>query len=543
MSIARLMETRTTQTVRLVLVVTCLAGLANAALLGLINQVAEDAALGEPIGARLLMIYIGIFAFFYVAERASLREANRFVQQRLSDLRARLTAKIARADLRTVETLGHGELYATVGQEISQLSQTFPLIVSAAQSVFLLVFCLLYIATLSTVSFVAVAAFIAIGLYFFWRRRRALNAAMGEVYRREADMLDSLSHFTAGFQEIRLNADKNDALFARYTAIVDDLHRRVVGVGGRWVTLLQFSNAFLYALVGFVILVLPVFFTGYTDAIYKIVAAAIFCVAPVMAVTSVTPLYAKADMGLAHVYRLEDRLDRHLPASADAGAEGAPLPADFTAIAYRGVTFTYREADDQPGFTCGPWDFDLRRGEVVFLTGGNGSGKSTAMKLICGLYSPDSGRITVDDMEIGTRRRQDFRELFAAIFPDFHLFDRLHGLEGVAPDAVMALLARVHLDGKVGFADGAFTTRDLSTGQRKRLALVAALLDDRPVYLFDEWAADQDAHFRDFFYLELLPELRARGKAVLVVTHDDRYWSQCDRRIDLDFGRMQPVTS
>ena len=81
----------------------------------------------------------------------------------------------------------------------------------------------------------------------------------------------------------------------------------------------------------------------------------------------------------------------------------------------------------------------------------------------------------------------------------------------------------------MSYADGRFSTLDLSTGQRKRLAMVAALLDDKPIYIFDEWAADQDPGFRRYFYEGLLGELKARGKTVLAVTHDDRYFGVADR--------------
>ena len=542
MYILRLLQSGSPQAYRGLFLVTCLSGLSNVVLIALINHVAERAEQQDPVGLQLLLVYLCTFAFYYVADRASLRQANLFVQQRLSALRLRVVGKIRRADLRAVENMGHGELYATVAQEINHLSQSFPLLVNAAQGVFLLAFCLLYIATLSLISFLVMAAFTVIGLYIFWLRRKVLADAMAEVHVCESAMLESVSHFTDGFQEIRLNADKNDSLFRHFTKVLDRLETEVIGVGGKWVVLLQFSNAFLYALVGLVVFVLPMFFEGYTDAIYKIVAVSIFCVGPVTGLTSAAPIFSKADVGLGHVFRLERKLDNRLAG----GTSVVTVPEEsrfrgFRTIDFEGVCFTYRGPDGTPTFTSGPWDFALRHSEIVFLTGGNGSGKSTAMKLICGLYTPDAGRILVDGVAVESGTRQEYRELFAGIFPDFHLFDRLHGLEDVDPDTVNALIARMELSDKVRFENGRFSSTDLSTGQRKRLALIAALLEDREVYLFDEWAADQDAHFRDVFYGELLPELKRRGKAVLAVTHDDRYWGRCDRRLHLDLGRMKPV--
>lgn len=534
MHIFRLLSTGASAGFRYVLVVTCLAGIANAALLGMINEAAERAVLARPLGGDTILLYVALFAFFYVADRASLREANRLVQHRLEALRLRVAGKIRRVDLRTLESLDRGELFATIGQEINHLSQSLPLLVSAAQSSLLLVFCLLYIATVSLAAFAVVTACTALGLGLFWLRRRRLDEALVQVHHQEAAMLDSLSHFTRGFQEIRLNANRNDALFAHFSGVVDTLRDKVIGVGGKWVILLQFGNAFLYALVGVVIFVLPAFFSGYTDAIYKITAAAIFCVGPVTALTAAAPLYARADLGLGHVARLEQRLQSGRPAEPVAQSRFA----DFKLLECRGLTFSYREADGETSFTSGPLDLSLRRGETVFVTGGNGSGKSTAMKLLCGLYIPDGGSLIVDGVAVDSDTRQDLREMFSAVFADFHLFDRLYGLEDADPARVAELIATMELTGKVGFADGAFTTTSLSTGQRKRLALIVALLEDRPIYLFDEWAADQDAHFRHLFYTRLLPDLKARGKTVLAVTHDDRYWPECDRRLTMDLGKV-----
>jgi putative ATP-binding cassette transporter len=540
MYVLELLRTSPPKGLRKIVIITCLAGLANAILISLINVAAGTAARGEGVGLRLALLYAAAFGIFYVANLTSLREANGFMQERLGELRVRLADKIRRADLRSLEQVGRGDIYAIVAQEINQLSQNFPLLISAAQSVFLLVFCLAYIATLSQISFVVVSFATVLGLIIFLDRRAALNQVLVTVHARETEMLDSLTHFTEGFQEMRLNADKNDALFERFTAVVGDVEEVVVGVGGRWVGLLMFSNAFLYALLGVVVLALPMFFQGYTDVIYKIAAASIFCVGPVMALTSAAPMYSRADVGLGHVFRLEARLDRGVAiAAADRMPSGsASRFREFRRIEFEAASFSYANGGDAVTFRTGPWDIAIERGETVFIVGGNGSGKSTTLKLLCGLYPLEAGRILVDGVCVDRASQQDYRELFSCVFADFHLFDRLHGLEDVDGAAVRDHIERMELTGKVDFADGRFSTLNLSTGQRKRLAMIVSLLEDREIYIFDEWAADQDSHFRDVFYTGILPELKHRGKTVIAVTHDDRYWDRCDRMYTMDLGVM-----
>ncbi len=188
----------------------------------------------------------------------------------------------------------------------------------------------------------------------------------------------------------------------------------------------------------------------------------------------------------------------------------------------------------------GPLDLEFRRGEVLLLVGANGSGKTTLAKVLTGLYPPEAGAVWVDGREITQENRDAYRQLFSAVFSDFFLFDSLLGLpaEDLAAKA-RYYLERLQLDHKVSIVGDRFSTIALSQGQRKRLALLTSFLEDRSFYVFDEWAADQDPVFKEFFYRELLAELKARGKAVLVITHDDRYFHLADRLVRLDYGQVR----
>jgi putative ATP-binding cassette transporter len=205
-----------------------------------------------------------------------------------------------------------------------------------------------------------------------------------------------------------------------------------------------------------------------------------------------------------------------------------------------GVTHTYHREGEPGGFILGPIDLTLEPGELLFITGGNGSGKTTLAKLLLSLYIPKEGEIYLDGKVLTDETREQYRQLFSVVFSDFYLFESLFGLDSIYLDAnARKYLAQLQLDHKVKVEDGVLSTIDLSQGQRKRLALLTAYLEDRPIYLFDEWAADQDPLFKEIFYYQLLPELKARGKALIVISHDDRYYQVADRVIKLESGKLQ----
>jgi len=203
--------------------------------------------------------------------------------------------------------------------------------------------------------------------------------------------------------------------------------------------------------------------------------------------------------------------------------------------------FSYLERSTETVFKVGPLNFTLQSGELVFITGGNGSGKSTFMKLLASLYKPDSGEIIFDGTVVTDATRETYRQLFSSVFVDYHLFQRLYGIPHPDLAEVNRLLSEFRLQDKTRLAHSEFDTVDLSTGQRKRLALIVTLLEKRPILLLDEWAADQDPDFRRKFYYELLPALHRAGVTVVAVSHDDRYLDEMHlpaRRLRMDEGRF-----
>jgi putative ATP-binding cassette transporter len=241
----------------------------------------------------------------------------------------------------------------------------------------------------------------------------------------------------------------------------------------------------------------------------------------------------RATASLSHVLAMFDVLKR-----APKVMQQKPSPNPyFASIELRDLMHEYA-ANGIDAFKVGPLNFTLQPGEIVFIVGGNGSGKTTFMMLLLGLYETKEGCIVLNQKKVEAHELDRYRSYFSVVFSDYELFDTIFdcSLETAARATVM--LEKLRLADKTSITDGRFSTIALSSGQRKRLALVSAYLEDRSVYVFDEWAADQDPQFRHLFYSELLPELKRAGKAVVAITHDDQYFHYADRVLQMRNGRL-----
>jgi putative pyoverdin transport system ATP-binding/permease protein len=256
---------------------------------------------------------------------------------------------------------------------------------------------------------------------------------------------------------------------------------------------------------------------------------------PLSSALRVLPLYTSAGIALHRIERLGVELG-HQAREHSASPEDRPT---FSQIILQDVVHSYHDARGQDGFQLGPLSLELHPGQIIFLTGQNGSGKSTLAKVLVGLYEPEQGEVLWDGAKVTDKNRDAYRQLFSVVFSDYYLFESLLGLsEGDLDERAEILVRRLQLDGHVEINAGELSSTRLSQGQRKRLALLTAYLEDRPIYVFDEWASDQDPGFKEVFYKELVPELKARGKTVVVVTHDDRYFHLADRHVRLDEGHI-----
>ncbi|GGF58222.1 pyoverdine biosynthesis protein PvdE [Azorhizobium oxalatiphilum] len=294
-----------------------------------------------------------------------------------------------------------------------------------------------------------------------------------------------------------------------------------------------FSSILFFALIGLLLALRGVFAVS-NEALSGFVLVLLYVKGPLQQLVSALPMIGQAQVSFLRIAELSAELS-----SSDTGLldRTRRAPERFSTIELRDVRYAFQPGDGARAFALGPLSLTVHAGETLFIVGENGSGKTTLIKLLLGLYVPQAGTVLRDGRPVTAETRDDYRQLFSTVFTDYYLFADLAGRD-VAPTAADRLLRELEMEGKVAIRDGRFTTTDLSTGQRKRLALVHAGLEDRPIVMFDEWAADQDPSFRATFYGRILPDLKRQGKTCIVISHDDRYFESADRIIRLADGRL-----
>ncbi|WP_316976516.1 cyclic peptide export ABC transporter [Shumkonia mesophila] len=525
--------------IRTMLALALIAGLANAFLIVVVNEVTGEIAEGGRPGVVAWVGFALAFGLFYQCNNVALLRANVVIERLLKGLRTDVMDKLRRSELQTVDRLGRGGLYTLVSQETNHLSVTFPLMVSGAQQAILLAMSLFYLAYLSPAALGVFLLAVLLGYVGYRMVSKGLRAAMAVIQERQARMLDSIGDIIHGGKELRLNQRKSDDVFALYRDMSQSVEGQLISAGEIWSALLLMGAFVTYLMLGVVGFVFPAKLPNFNQIVFQVVPVLLFCMGPLTKLVAQSPMYLRADVGLQSILDIDRQLLEAGGVSTQEARDLSKTYADFRTLSFDRLRFSYRDAQGARTFTVGPLDLAVTRGETVFLVGGNGSGKSTVLRLVVGLLPAEGGSILVDGAPVEGRAVAGYRELFSAIFVDFHLFDRLYGLEGVSPVTVNRMIEEMELGGKVRYENGRFTQLALSTGQRKRLGLIAALLEDRAVYVFDEWSAEQDIRFREYFYTRVLPDLKARGKTVIAVTHDDRYWHVADRLVKMDLGRVE----
>jgi putative pyoverdin transport system ATP-binding/permease protein len=521
------------------LVMSGLGGISNASILAAINTGVQDASNGQKPGLWAASLFLVALFLFMKTQQYVTITATAEIEAIIHKMRVRLMNYIRRSELLELERVGRSRIVAAVTSDTAVLTQASNMLCFTVQGAVLVFFVGLYVAYLSLVAFALTFVIVfGAGVIFHYKNKR-LAAQKGQSAGWERRLLDRLVDFLDGFKEVRLNRARSNDLFDDAMEVSKTAANIKIRTQAETFKMIVTSQISMYVLLGAVVFVAPNLSNSLGGAsIAKTTTALLFVVGACFGLVQSIPILLNANAAADRIVRLEAALQDTV---TDIEPREIAAPKRFDKIEMHDIVFRYVDKFSDTVFKIGPIDFTLKSGELVFITGGNGSGKSTFLRVLAGLYPPDSGEITLDGARINDANRDQYRGLMSAIFFDYHLFQRLYGIADPDPAEIGRLLGLFRLSDKTSLSNGEFRTLDLSGGQRRRLALIVSMLEKRPIMILDEWTAEQDPEFRRKFYDELLPEMLQAGATIVVITHDDRYLDELHlpaRRIRMDEGRI-----
>lgn len=516
-----------------------ISGSSSAALIALISS-----AVSHSVSSSITSTAWSFVGLSFVAVITSILSQVvliRLSQNAVFQLRMHLARQILASELSHLEHLGTPRLLATLTDDVQAVTTAVHVLPFLCIDLAIVVGCLTYLVWLYWKVSLMVFGFLIVGVgscQLLLNKGRQLLT----LVREEQDLL--YSHFrtlTEGVKELKLHYKRRQIFLSEDLQVTADLFRRhnVRGLT-LFAAVSSWGHFFLFFAMGVVLFLLPNLIVVKPQILSGYILTFAYLMLPMDNIVNNIPNLTRASVALQKI----ESLGLSLASRAEASTVPPPFKSSWQHLDLKGVTYPYGGEQEDTGFTLGPINLSFQLGELVFIVGGNGSGKSTLAKIIIGLYIPESGEIWLDGQRISQENREWYRQHFSVVFADFYLFERLLGLDQTGLDTqAQDYLKQLQLERKVKIENGKLSTTALSQGQRKRLALLTAYLEDRPIYLFDEWASDQDPLFKEIFYTQFLPQLRDKGKTVLVISHDDHYFHLADRIVKLNYGKVEYTKS
>ncbi len=512
-------------------------GLSGFAFITIINKIISNSITAtETISMQnYLYMFIGAIIVFFISRRWLAGGIIRLSQKIYWDIRKDVIKLILKAPYRKLQEY-KDEVYATLTTDVNHITNASMMIITFFSSIILILACLVYMAFLSLQLLGVSVAVIAVGVLIYAIRSKTSNTQIKEVRELEKTFINIFNSILNGAKEININTDKGAQIYNQKLLKV-----AVIGETKFVTALLKYLNSeiisqlLFYSLIAFILVFAGPIFQTPIEVKVSFIFVLLYLMGPIVSVMTIIPVMNKALVSLKKMKKLKKDLTKIKKISQ---VENKERYRDFTSLKIQNYSFSYGENQ----FSIGPIDLDISRNEVVFVYGGNGEGKTTFINTVLNLYNLDNGEAYIDGELVPLEELEKIKNLFAPVFSDFYLFDEFYGISNIDYDKVNTYLKLFELEEKVHIKDGYFSTTDLSTGQRKRLALISTLLEDRPIIVLDEWAADQDPHFRHKFYKEIIPTLvQEDDKTIIAITHDDRYYDVADTLLKMEYGKLEKI--
>ena len=510
-----------------------LVGVINTLLIGVINIAAADVAENETVTLEFFGYAILLVVFLLCTKRANeenIKNANEFIYR----FKIRIMSDAFRSNLLRVDKVGRDYILEVLSRDTQLVSQSVNSLLAVFQSFSTVFFLTIYMATVSLTACLiilcaAVTVFVIGGFELI-----KLTDAMRSVSIKEAQVNGLYGSFLSGYKEVKMNS-------RRALDLTRDMIAEAKAVNSEKTELIQNITLFftylqmlMYVVVGLMIFVVPLFSSDFSSHVMVASTTALFLASSVSATIVNIPNLSIANVAARNLRELGEKLSVE---TSERTVSGVTEYSEIRTLALEDITYVHSNDGAKRPFTLGPISYEFEAGKIYFIRGNNGSGKTTLMRVMLGLYQAQSGRLLVNGEPIAEPTNAAYRDLFAVVFSDFFLFKKLYGISSIDETELDDLLKLFQMQNKVSISDGVFSDLNFSTGQRKRLALLVALLEKKKIIVLDEWAADQDPEFRQEFYEQIIPKLRELGKTVIAITHDDQYYELADHVIYMENGK------
>lgn len=508
-------------------------GLTSALIIFTINE-----SFNRNLGySKELFIYFVFSLLFFVYSMKLIQgKLILITNEIIYDMRMKMISKIMNSSYQAIERIGSSRIFSGLNNDTSAISKMPEVVVGLVSDLLTLIFCLGFLLSKSIYAFIASVSIIVLNGLISYITGEIAKKYWEESRNIQDTFFGQISDLVYGIKELVLCKLRKNGFYhdiKKYARLSTDLNKAAS------IKILNYNiyNILMYNVIfGVVVFIFPIFMKNISvNELRENLFFVFYMIGPFSTITMAIPQMSSLKI---NYQRIEDLIkDLGEVCENNTTSMDNERTIDNINIKFSDVEYTYmlQDKSGEKEFVLGPINLEIKSGELTFITGGNGSGKSTLAKLIAGLYSPCKGDILVNGKAAGL---DELNECFTAILSDFHLFKKLYGIDYEQNNLkIQELLDSMGIKDKVCInSKGEFGSLDLSTGQKKRLAFVISCMENKPLMLFDEWAAEQDPEFRHYFYMDLLPMLKNKGKGVIVVTHDDRYFSVADKLIKLECG-------
>jgi putative ATP-binding cassette transporter len=516
------------------------AGISNAALISIINETIRHGAEKKASSVLLMVGYTCALAVYftlqYFYQALLIRSSEALILQN----RVELIRKIRESSLRSYERIGSNKLFVLLAQDTNTLGQIAMLASNAIIALIVITGSLLYLSILSFKGFLLTILIIAGSLAIAFSRQKINIRRVRHVMDLENRFLDYMRGLLLGIKEVKMDSAVNNGLYnVHVKPTMEEVSRERADNSIFQSRFALLGQLIFFVTMGCILYLFPVLKISITRDPAQFVIVLLYILAPIQTLIPLIPHFSQIK---ATVERL-DSAKAMLEADCSTDNAYQDTPGSIEHFSIQNLVFKYKAGQSDFDFSLGPINIDIQGGDLIFIHGSNGSGKSTLIKVLSGLYTADAGSIHLNNALINSQNIQQYRNLFGVIFTDNHLFEYVYDAEKLPESGIQELITKVGLSDKVKLEQNRFSTIDLSEGQKKRIALVGMLLKDKPIYIFDEWAANQDPEFRHFFYTVLIPELSMQKKIIIVITHDERYLHIARRVFKMEDGRLRELSA